>query len=883
MWLKLIYKPWFKGKQTSLALGIFLAYVLSPSLLAQIPTASVLAQTSTNSTRREANRLLNQGNQQFQQNQFEQALTILQQALNLYQTLGDLGGQGDVLFQLGQVYEILGQYEQSLECYRQAGAIFWKLGEQDNRAGAFSGVGIVYLRTGRYSQAIAAFQQALEIVPNAAVPLNGLGLAYSYLGQYDRALKFHQQVLAIRRANRNLVGEATSLLNMGTVYEARTQLQNALDAYQQALVIYRKVDNPTGQIRSLNLIGEVLNLQNQPAQAMSFLQDAIKLAKTINDARGQAITLNNLGRTYTTLQEYAQALDFYEQALSIRRQVGDREGEGRTLSDIGELLAKQKQPELAIVFLKESVQVYESIRQGLQKLPQEQQASYTQTVAGTYRALADLLLSQGRVLEAQQVLELLKVQELRHYTRDTRGDGEPNGALLNAIEAPVKPPFDALVALGLKLTDCENQRPRCAERDQLLSQRATAKAEFDQQATRLRRLAQQGNQDPAQLQQQELTVAAIKVVKATPKTVLIYPLVLQDKLWLVYGLQAGKDEVVFASKEIPVNRQEISNTVAQFRTLLENPNSGLKQLQQVSQQLYEWLIAPVRPQLDANGIQNLVFSLDRATRYMPLAALHDGKQYLIERFTISTILTAGLTDTVDKLSPNPDDNAVLALGLSRSVPGFNALPSVPAELDAIVRSQASDTTGIFQGSKYLDQAFTLNAFKDLIDYRILHIATHGKFESDDPEKSYLLLGNGDRLRVPDIRQLSGLASIHLAVLSACETAKGGQDKEGIEVAGLSYYFLTQNVKSVLASLWLVNDASTALIMQQFYKHLATGMSKSAALQRVQQDFIQSKLTAKDAPQGRSEIMVTSSRPRSLTNTLAHPYYWAPFILIGNGL
>jgi CHAT domain-containing protein len=475
---------------------------------------------------------------------------------------------------------------------------------------------------------------------------------------------------------------------------------------------------------------------------------------------------------------------------------------------------------------------------------------------------------------------------LRDYTRDTRAGGETQGTPLNAIEAPVKPPFDNLIALGLQLTTCESQRPRCADRDQLAAQRTTAKAQFDQQATRLRKLAQQsGSQDPAQLQSSELTRVAIDIVKAQPKTVLIYPLVLEDKLWLVYGLQGGKEDVIFASKEIPVTRKELSATVAEFRKLLEDRNSDIKQLQQVSQKLYGWLIAPLRPQLDANGIQNLVFSLDRATRYMPLAALHDGKQYLAQRFTLSTILTAGLTNTTDKLSPNPADNPVLGLGLSRAVPGFNALPSVLAEIDAIVRSQSPDTQGIFQGSEYLDQAFTLNAFKDLLDYRILHIATHGKFDSTDPDQSFLLLGNGDRLRVPDIKQLSGLGGIHLAVLSACETAKGGPDKDGIEVAGLSYYFLQANVKAVMASLWLVNDASTALIMQQFYKHLATGtLTKAEALRQVQRDFIDGKLTAKDAPNRSDiEVRVTDATRQMGPQTFAHPYYWAPFILIGNSL
>lgn len=485
------------------------------------------------------------------------------------------------------------------------------------------------------------------------------------------------------------------------------------------------------------------------------------------------------------------------------------------------------------------------------------------------------------------MLELLKIQELRDYTRDTRAGGDTQGAPLNAVEAPVKPPFDTLIALGLQLTTCESQQPRCPERDQLLAQRQAATEQFEQQADRLRQLIrQQDSKDPAQLQQQELTVAAYNIVKAQPQTVLIYPLVLDDKLWLVYGLQAGKASVVFASKEIPVTRKQLSETVTQFRTLLEDRHSDVKQLQQISQKLYGWLLAPLRPQLDANGIQNLVFSLDRSTRYMPLADLFDGQQYLAQCFTISTILTAGLTNTTDKLSPNPTDDPVLGLGLSDPVPGFNALTHVPDEIDGIVRHQSSDPKGIFPGSEVLNQDFTLDAFKNLIDYRILHIATHGQFVSEDPEQSFLVLGQGRPLKVPDIRKLNDLGSIHLAVLSACETAKGGQDKEGIEVAGLSYYFLTQNVKSVVASLWKVNDASTSQLMQRFYQNLATGnMTKAEALRQAQQSMMTGTTQGDGSNPQRSSVQYKpgSNPTATISRDLSHPYYWAPFILIGNGL
>ncbi|PSB15848.1 hypothetical protein C7B65_23450, partial [Phormidesmis priestleyi ULC007] len=698
--------------------------------------------------------------------------------------------------------------------------------------------------------------------------------------------EYHEQRLAIAREIKDRLGEGRSLGNLGIAYYSLGNYAKAIEYHEQRLAIAREIKDRLGEGRSLGNLGIAYYSLGNYAKAIEYHEQRLAIAREIKDRLGEGQSLGNLGIAYYSLGNYAKAIEYHEQSLAVAREIKNREGEGIVFGNLGNTLAKQQQPELAIVFYKQSVSVRETIRGDLRKLPRESQESYTQTVAGTYRALADLLLAQGRVLEAQKVLELLKIQELRNYTRDTRAGGETKGAPLNAIEAPVIPPFDNLIALGIKLTTCEGQKPYCADRDQLLSQRNQATEQFSQQADRLRTLARQGrDKDPAQLQQEELTVAAYKIVQSQPNTVLIYPLVLEDKLWLVYGLQAGKQGVVFASKEIPVSRKDLSATVTQFRQLLENPNSDIKQLQQVSQKLYGWLIAPLRPQLDANGIQNLVFSLDRSTRYVPIAALYDGSQYLAQRFSLSTILTAGLTDTQDKLSPNLADNAVLGLGLSNAAPGFPALPNVVNELNAIVRTNKPDSQGIFQGAERLNGDFTLNAFKDILDYRILHMATHGKFDSEDPEKSFLVLGDGNHLKVTDIKKMNDLGGIHLVVLSACETAQGGPDKEGIEVSGLSYYFLTQNVKSVLASLWKVNDASTSRLMQQFYQNLATGkMSKAEALRQAQRSMIQGNGTGTEGDRGSFKIeSMPSSKTSAITRNFNHPYYWAPFILIGNGL
>ena len=841
-------------KSTGLAIAALVLSLTAPLLPAAYSPLPVLAQTSTNSaSKAEADRLLQQGNQQYRISQFDAAFQSWQKSLQIYRAIEDRLGEGQSLGNLGIAYDALGNYAKAIEYHEQSLAVAREIKDRLGEGNA----------------------------------LGNLGLAYYSLGNYAKAIKYQEQRLAITREIKDRLGEGQSLGNLGTAYYSLGNYAKAIKYYERRLAITREIKDRLGEGQSLSGLGLAYYSLGNYAKATEYHEQSLAVAREIKDRFGEGQSLGNLGLAYGSLGNYAKAIEYQEQSLAIAREIKDREGEGLWLSNLGSTLAEQQQPELAIVFYKQSVSVREIIRGDLRKLPRESQESYTQTVAGTYRRLADLLLAQGRVLEAQQVLELLKIQELRNYTRDTRAGGETKGAPLNAIEAPVIPPFDNLIALGIKLTTCEGQKPYCAERDQLLSQRNQATEQFSQQADRLRTLARQGrDKDPAQLQQEELTVAAYKIVQSQPNTVLIYTLVLEDKLWLVYGLQAGKRGVVFASKEIPVSRKDLSATVTQFRQLLEDPNGDIKQLQQTSQKLYGWLIAPLRPQLDANGIQNLVFSLDRSTRYIPLAALYDGKQYLAQRFSLSTILTAGLTDTQDKLSPNLADNAVLGLGLSNAASGFPALPNVVNELNAIIHTKQPDSKGIFQGTERLNGDFNLNAFKDILDYRILHMATHGKFDSEDPEKSFLVLGDGNHLKVTDIKKMNDLGGIHLVVLSACETAQGGPDKEGIEVSGLSYYFLTQNVKSVLASLWKVNDASTSRLMQQFYQNLATGkMSKSEALRQAQRSMIQGNgMGTEGDPRSSFKIESTSdSKTPTITRNLSHPYYWAPFILIGNGL
>ncbi len=392
-----------------------------------------------------------------------------------------------------------------------------------------------------------------------------------------------------------------------------------------------------------------------------------------------------------------------------------------------------------------------------------------------------------------------------------------------------------------------------------------------------------------------------KIIDAQPDTVMIYPLVGEQELNIqLYG-KAG----VVKTFKVPVGREELGNAVKEFRDLMEYceqvyhcGDEEIPKVQAASQKLYNFLIKPIEAELKANPVKNLVFSLDRVTRYVPMSALFDGNQYLIEKYTIYLAPSASLVNT-EKPSPllTPQSTSVLAMGLSNGVrqkgntPAFSALPNVPLELDFIVQEKSNDKQGVYRGQTFLNNTFSFNSLQNNLKkgHNILHLATHGLFDPKHPDESYILLGNEEPLTPKLIYNLVALKDIHLVVLSACQTALASPRQDGVEINAFAHHFLKNQVKSVIASLWQVADSSTSTLMQNFYNNLANSkqpITKAEAMRLAQLQLLYDKdVTVSDIKRAGGlipeEILSSGKKPESKTFT--HPYYWAPFVLIGNGL
>jgi CHAT domain-containing protein len=704
------------------------------------------------------------------------------------------------------------------------------------------------------------------------------GLRQYRVSQFRDALQSWQAALEIYQAMGDRAGEAQTLNNIGLVNQWSGNYPVALDYYQQSLVIAREIGDRATEALTLNNIGLVNQSSGNYPVALDYYQQSLVIAREIGDRATEALTLNNIGAVNRLLGNYPVALDYYEQSLVIAREIGDRAGESAALGNIGYIYQAQGQLDLAIVFLKDAVNTYETIRTDNRALDQELQDSYTETVVDTYRTLTDLLLAGGRIFEAQQVLELLKVEELREFTRASYVGGT---LTYDPAEQPVIESHGSLIALGAALTACD---PNCDQT--LYDQQIALERQYDETVATFEQTVRQGRAsdsvfyDPA-----SLSSDALDLVNAQPGTVLIYPVVLEDRLWLLWTATGG----VVGSVEVPVTQAELSRAALRFRELLEQQDAqSYNEFKAVSQQLYGWLIAPMAPELEKNAISHLIFAQDRTTRYLPMAALYDGSQYLLENYTVSTVLSAALTDTQGRLG-NADSASALGLGLTQAVPGFSPLPNVAEELRALIRSADNADGGIYPGQIFLDEAFTLEALSQNVrQANILHIATHAEFVPSTQGESYILSGTGQRLALADIGALdTQFRNLHLVVLSACQTALGGATLDGTEIAGLSSYFLGRSkAKTVMATLWKVDDAGTSLLMQRFYTLLATGeLTTAEALRQAQLSLLlgETNLDSRLTSLGVNRGGFTLAESEAASVGLSHPYYWAPFILIGNPL
>ncbi|MEG5065761.1 CHAT domain-containing protein [Microcoleus sp. B3-A4] len=311
-----------------------------PNSQFKIINSQALAQTSAE-RKAEADRLLQQGIQQYQISHFQAALQSWQQALIIYREIKDRQGEGKALGSLGIAYRSLGDYAKAIEYAQQVLAIAREIKDRQSEGAALGDLGIAYGNLGDYAKAIEYAQQDLAIAreiknrQSEGVALGSLGIAYGNLGDYAKAIEYTQQKLAIARESKDRQSEGEALGSLGIAYGNLGDYAKAIEYTQQKLAIAREIKNRQSEGVALGNLGIAYGNLGDYAKAIEYQQQQLAIAREIKDRQSEGAALGNLGSAYLPLGDYAKAIDYAQQWLAIAREIKDRQSEGGALGNLG--------------------------------------------------------------------------------------------------------------------------------------------------------------------------------------------------------------------------------------------------------------------------------------------------------------------------------------------------------------------------------------------------------------------------------------------------------------------------------------------------------------------------------------------------------------------
>ena len=642
-------------------------------------------------------------------NQYEKAIALFEQALAVNRELKDRLFEGISLYGLGEVYNQLGQSERAIVYYEQALAVYREVEDRHGESTSLVGLGDVYLRLHQNERAIGYYEQALAVDTviydrhDEAYTLRRLGIAYAGMpNQTDKAIDFLNQALAVNREIKDRQGESYSLLELGKVYTMLSQYERAIDDLEHALVVSREVEERPSYDAVQGSFG---GSSGRSKREVEYAE--------LGPREVTGDTLQRLGVAYDLLGKYQEAVNNQEQALAVYTNIKDRVGETWSLALLAAHWAKSGRVSLAIFYGKLAVNTNQSIRADNRGLDRDVQESFLRTNESPYHLLADLLITQGRLAEAEQVLNLLKEEEYFEFVRRDKTEASlPNRySDLTADEQEWEKRYreigDKLVALGMERGELLAKPELTAEERQRLAQvekdLAIGNSAFEKFLGELAEHFSTSTGASAKIEQLRETQGIMEDLRDLPEgTVAIYTLVGEDKVWMILVTPD-----VQKAYEYPIKAADLNRKVLEFRRVLQNPKLDPRPL---GQGLYKILVANMAEDLRQAKAKTVMWSLDGGLRYLPVAALYDGESYLIEQYALSVFTPASNA----RLKDRPDQEWKAAgFGVTRAYEGAPALPEVAAELSGIIE-QKTGQGGIMAGEIKLDDQFTEDAMRQTL-------------------------------------------------------------------------------------------------------------------------------------------------------------------------
>ena len=809
-----------------------------------------------------------------------------------------------------------GQLSEAIDLWQQAATRYEKDGDALNRSLVLSFLATAFADLGQWKQANDAINQALSLLKAQTSASNDTSRVLAQVlttqgklqltqGKASEALATWQQAEVFYHKTNNTNGVLGSQINQVRALQAEGLYRRATDLLTQVRQSLQDQPDSRLKVTGLRSLGKMLRLVGNLTQSRTVLEQSLAISQNLQDKMPVSeisSILFSLGNTTRAQGDIDPALNFYQKAIATAPSLTTKTQ--IQLAQLSLLAEADRQTEAQRLFTQ--------IQPQLGQLPPGRLAAY----ARIDLARSAMKLSRHRTEVASTNLLKTSAQELATAVQHIRSIGDRRGesyalgtlgslyentqqwnnaktltqqalSVAQSIDAPDiayqwQWQLGRVFCQGTSCTSTENRQHATAAygsavktlqslRSDLAAINQDVQFSFRESVEPVYRqfvelLLQSDTNEPSQenlkqaretieaLQLAELdnffreaciTARPVKIDQIDPRAAVIYPIILPNQFAVILSLPNQ-----------PLRYHKTSLPQAEVDRILTQMHQGLRATAFVedwlpfAQQIYNLLLRPEEAELAANNIKTLVFVPDGSLRDLPMAALHDGKRYLIEKYSV--VLTPGL-QLLQPQAIDPVKMQGILAGLSQARENFAALPNVATEISQIKAEIHSQVL--------LDQAFTSQALKAEVDStpsQIIHLATHGQFSSN-ADDTFILTWDG-RVSVKQLDQMlrsreTRLNPIELLVLSACQTATGDK-RAALGMAGVA---VRSGARSTIASLWSVNDLSTASLMIEFYRELGKpGMTKAEALRRAQIALLQ---------QG----------------GYTSPYYWAPFVLLGNWL
>ena len=721
-----------------------------------------------------------------------------------------------------------GAFEQAVLDWKEAARLFEKEGKSNKQSEAVTLLSQAYQYIGQYNEALKILKSSLTFAEKSgdrtqiASVLGSLGNLHITLGPPDKAFQYLNESLSMAKELGDSGLSATILNNLGNLFVTQKKYNEALGAYLESMTLAKKSSNELLATRALTNAAMASMQNGQFKDSKALLDRAFDETRKLDPSHDKAYGLINIGLTYRHLRLHVpEHKDLYllsshalNEALTVAEAIGDLRAISYACGYLGTLSEDQKQYQEAMKFTSRATFVAQQVN-----APESLYLWQWQT--------GRLLKVIGKTEEAISAYRncIYTLQSIRQEMSTCYGI--PQISYRESVEPIYFGFVDLLLQHSASIQKSEQVEPYLLEAREAVELLKVAE---------LRDYFQDECMGAARLRMTRLdTVSKTAVV--------IYPLVLSDRTELLVSFPSGLKRF-----SIKIKAEVLTREVRRFREKLEKRTTW--EYLPHAKRLYDWLIRPIESDLAQLTTDTLVFVPDGPLRTIPMAALHDGKQFLIQKYAVAVTPGLNLTD------PHPirrEDVKVLFAGLSDPVQGFPALPSVADELQAV--------QGLYRGYSMMNGDFLIrNLEKELKNKQltIIHIASHGQFENDI-RKSFLLTFD-DKLTMDELEQYVGLFKfredpLELLTLSACETAVG-DDRAALGLAGIA---IKSGARSALATLWHIEDRSTSELVAEFYRQLRDpAISRAIALKRAQLKLLNDR-------------------------SYEHPSYWSPFLLINNWL